>query len=314
MILAKKKSEKNPSRAEECAAEALPEQNICLIDVMEILPNKFQPRKSFESNGILRLADSIRRFGILHPLTVRRINYDGFVPAGSVPYKYELISGERRLRAAMLLGLERVPCIIRFASEKESAEIAVIENLLRRDLDMFEEARAFSRLINEFSMTQQEVAERVSSAQSSVANKLRLLRLSDEEQQYILDEKLTERHARALLKISDGALRFAVLREIASKKLNVSASEQYIERIIGSDLPRIGASESEENEERGNSASETKEETNEVNERKTAAIDSAAIENSIFRLLQRGGYKSNIESMRAEENEKSIVLTVVLRK
>lgn len=311
MILNKKKSGGASTFIKKSDAESIPEQNICLIDVMEILPNKFQPRKSFESNGILRLADSIRRFGILHPLTVRRINYDGFVPAGSVPYKYELISGERRLRAAMLLGLERVPCIIRFASEKESAEIAVIENLLRRDLDMFEEARAFSRLINEFSMTQQEVAERVSSAQSSVANKLRLLRLSDEEQQYILDEKLTERHARALLKISDGVLRFAVLREIASKKLNVSASEQYIERIIGSDLPQIGARKDEDHQEAGNSASEVK---GGAGEAKTTAIDSGEIENSILRLLQRGGYKSNIESMRAEENEKSIVLTVVLRK
>lgn len=311
MILNKKKSGGSSTFIEKSDAESIPEQNICLIDVMEILPNKFQPRKSFESNGILRLADSIRRFGILHPLTVRRINYDGFVPAGSVPYKYELISGERRLRAAMLLGLERVPCIIRFASEKESAEIAVIENLLRRDLDMFEEARAFSRLINEFSMTQQEVAERVSSAQSSVANKLRLLRLSDEEQQYILDEKLTERHARALLKISDGALRFAVLREIASKKLNVSASEQYIERIIGSDLPQIGVGKDEDRQGAGNSAGEVK---GGAGETKTTAIDSGEIENSILRLLQRGGYKSNIESMRAEENEKSIVLTVVLRK
>ncbi len=311
MILTKKKSERSATCAEESAAETLPEQSIYLIDVMEILPNKFQPRKSFENNGIIRLADSIRRFGILHPLTVRRINYDGFVPAGSVPYKYELISGERRLRAAILLGLERVPCIIRFASEKESAEIAVIENLLRRDLNMFEEARAFSRLINEFSMTQQEVAERVSSAQSSVANKLRLLRLSEEEQRYILDEKLTERHARALLKITDGALRFAVLREIASKKLNVSASEQYIERILGSELPQISIQRSE-NLQRAEEKACEPEET--PNEQKSAAINSGEIEKSIFRLLQRGGYKSNIESMRAEENEKSIVLTVILRK
>lgn len=311
MILTKKKSERSATCAEESAAETLPEQSIYLIDVMEILPNKFQPRKSFENNGIIRLADSIRRFGILHPLTVRRINYDGFVPAGSVPYKYELISGERRLRAAILLGLERVPCIIRFASEKESAEIAVIENLLRRDLDMFEEARAFSRLINEFSMTQQEVAERVSSAQSSVANKLRLLRLSEEEQRYILDEKLTERHARALLKITDGALRFAVLREIASKKLNVSASEQYIERILGSDLPQTGIQGSESLQRAGEATCEPEEVPI---EQKSAAISSGEIEKSIFRLLQRGGYKSNIESMRAEENEKSIVLTVVLRK
>lgn len=311
MILTKKKSERSATCAEESAAETLPEQSIYLIDVMEILPNKFQPRKSFENNGIIRLADSIRRFGILHPLTVRRINYDGFVPAGSVPYKYELISGERRLRAAILLGLERVPCIIRFASEKESAEIAVIENLLRRDLDMFEEARAFSRLINEFSMTQQEVAERVSSAQSSVANKLRLLRLSEEEQRYILDEKLTERHARALLKITDGALRFAVLREIASKKLNVSASEQYIERILGSELPQIGIQGNEDLQRAGEAACESEEVPI---EQKSAAISSGEIEKSIFRLLQRGGYKSNIESMRAEENEKSIILTVVLRK
>lgn len=311
MILTKKKSGGSSTFIEKSDAESIPEQNICLIDVMEILPNKFQPRKSFESNGIIRLADSIRRFGILHPLTVRRINYDGFVPAGSVPYKYELISGERRLRAAILLGLERVPCIIRFASEKESAEIAVIENLLRRDLDMFEEARAFSRLINEFSMTQQEVAERVSSAQSSVANKLRLLRLSDEEQQYILDEKLTERHARALLKISDGALRFAVLREIASKKLNVSASEQYIERILGSELPQIG----DGSEKAASASDQAKSRTSEEGSaQRSAMLSPEELEKSVFRFLQRGGYRSNITALRAEENESTLTLTVVLRK
>lgn len=309
MILTKKKIEKDPKNTEKTESESLPEQNIRQINVMEILPNRSQPRKSFESNGIVRLADSIRRFGILHPLTVRRINYDGFVPAGSLPYKYELISGERRLRAAMLLGLERVPCIIRFASEKEAAELAVIENLLRRDLNMFEQARAFSRLINEFSMTQQEVAERLSLAQSSVANKLRLLKLSDGEQQYIIDKDLTERHARALLKIGDEKLRFAVLREIAAKKFNVSASEEYIERIIAANSPQPKL----ENREVPSKGDEDAVISSECLS-SASRITSEELERSIFKFLRRGGYGSSVKSLSAKEGDGTVTLTIILSK
>lgn len=301
MILSKNRTDKDPQNT-----EMLPEQNIVLVNVMEILPNRSQPRKSFENNGITRLADSIRRFGILHPLTVRRINYDGFVPAGSLPYRYELISGERRLRAAMLLGLERVPCIVRFASEREAAELAVIENLLRRDLNMFEQARAFSKLITEFSMTQQEVAERLSSAQSSVANKLRLLKLSDAEQQYILDHDLTERHARALLKIGDESLRTAVLREIAERKLNVSTSEEYIERVLAANLLPTA----QENRD----TLPQKPQDPPPDAPGAPAFDSKTLERSIFKLLQRGGYNSSIQSLSTEEGETTVTLTVVLNK
>lgn len=301
MILSKNRTDKDPKNA-----EMLPEQNIVLVNVMEILPNRSQPRKNFENNGIARLADSIRRFGILHPLTVRRINYDGFVPAGSLPYRYELISGERRLRAAMLLGLERVPCIVRFASEREAAELAVIENLLRRDLNMFEQARAFSKLITEFSMTQQEVAERLSSAQSSVANKLRLLKLSDGEQQYILDHDLTERHARALLKIGDESLRTAVLREIAERKLNVSTSEEYIERVLAANLLPTA--------QKNRDTSPQKPQDPPPDAPEAPAFDSKTLERSIFKLLQRGGYKSSIQSLSTEEGETTVTLTVVLNK
>ena len=195
------------------------------IKIDEIRPNRAQPRAEFDNNSIIRLADSIRRYGILQPLTVRKANDDELYP-------YELIAGERRLRAARLLGYFTVPCLIIEADEKLSAEMAIIENLLREDLNMFEQAYGFRQLIENHGMTQEEVARKMSLSQSAIANKLRLLRLSYEEQRLIVETGLTERHARALLKVEDQALRIEIIKHVSANKLNVLNTEQYIENII----------------------------------------------------------------------------------
>lgn len=194
------------------------------IKIEDIRPNPAQPRIEFDTNSIIRLADSIRRYGVLQPLSVR-ISSDA-------NYKYELIAGERRLRAIRSLGYHYAPCMIVEANERLSAELAIIENLLREDLNMFEEAFAFRQLIDNYSLTQEEIARKVSLSQSAVANKLRLLKLSYDEQRKIIDFDLTERHARALLRISDPSLRSEALEHIAKHKLTVAASEQYVDRLL----------------------------------------------------------------------------------
>lgn len=203
------------------------------ISTEDIIPNRAQPRTAFNQNAIARLADSIRRYGILQPLTVRKVMLPLTAPADgtSHPVMYELVAGERRLRAAKLAELKSVPCIIINTDDATSAELAIIENLLRENLNMFEQAEAFSRLIHEFHLTQEEAARRVCMSQSAVANKLRILRLSANERELILSAGLTERHARALLKINDSTLRGSVLRHIIDRRLNVSATEAYIEEI-----------------------------------------------------------------------------------
>ena len=191
----------------------------------DIRPNRAQPRAEFEQNSIIRLADSIRRYGILQPLTVRESEPEDI-------YRYELIAGERRLRAAKMLGYLTVPCVVMEVTEQISAELAIIENLLREDLNMFEQAYGFKKLIENYHLTQEEVARRMSLSQSAVANKLRLLRLSYEEQRLILEYRLTERHARAMLKLEDNEKRAQIIGKIAEDKLNVQETEQYIEEIL----------------------------------------------------------------------------------
>ena len=199
---------------------------IVWIATDKIRPNRAQPRVNFESNAALRLADSVRRYGILQPLTVRVIEnaQDGRC--------FELIAGERRFRAAVMLQMQSVPCVIMEADERKSAELALVENLLRQDLNFFEMAKAIRRLIDSFELTQEEVAKRLSLTQSAVANKLRLLRFGEEEQQFILASGLTERHARALLKITDGDLRKKATEHVIKWRMNVANTEQYIERVL----------------------------------------------------------------------------------
>lgn len=194
------------------------EKQISDIPIIKIRPNKAQPRKQFDEDELLSLSQSISENGILQPLAVRRISQTEF----------ELIAGERRLRAAALAGQKKVPCFVLKCSDKESAVFALLENLQRSDLGIFEEARGISRLIHRYGLTQSEAAERLGKKQSTIANKLRLLRLTPEEQEWIVNAGLSERHARALLKITDEETRREVIAKIISDSLNVEQAEQLI--------------------------------------------------------------------------------------
>ena len=182
-----------------------------------IRPNPNQPRKHFDQKELASLAKSISHDGIIQPLTVRR--QDGH---------FELISGERRLRAARLAGLRSVPCILVDISDERSAVLALIENIQRADLNFFEEAEAIALLIRQYDMTQEDAALRLGMAQSTVANKLRLLKLTAPERQIIVKNGLTERHARALLKLDSEERRRDILAAVVANKLNVEATEKYI--------------------------------------------------------------------------------------
>ena len=186
-----------------------------------IARNPNQPRKYFDPEAINQLAESIRQYGVLNPLTVRRTG-EG----------YELIAGERRLRAAKQAGLLEVPCIVMAASEQDSSALALVENLQRRDLDFFEEAWGFKKLIDTFGLTQEEAARKVGKTQSAVANKLRLLKLSQENIRMIRDGGLTERHARALLRITEEKARLQATAYIIEHQFNVSRTEQYIDKLL----------------------------------------------------------------------------------
>ncbi len=183
-----------------------------------IVPNPFQPRKTFNDDSLQELAASIREFGVIQPLLVRR--------QGEI---YELIAGERRLRASRLAGLAEVPVIVRELDDKEMAEVAMIENLQREDLHFLEEAEGYQHLLASFNFTQEELARRVGKNQSTIANKLRLLKLAPEVRQILVGQSLTERHARALLKIEDTRLQMEVLDSVNDKSLNVRETEDLIE-------------------------------------------------------------------------------------
>ncbi len=200
---------------------------IHMISVDRIFPNPNQPRRKFEDEAIIRLADSIRRYGILQPLTVRRIEEKGTFNA-----LFEIVAGERRLRAAKLLALSEVPCIILKVDSKKSAELAIIENIQREDLNLFEQASAIATLIDMYGLTQEEVARQMSTSQSFIANKLRILRLTLPEREKILKYALTERHARALLRISSPDDRLRAIEYINLHNLNVAATESYIDRFL----------------------------------------------------------------------------------
>lgn len=192
------------------------------IRISEIVRNPNQPRRYFDPEAIATLAESIRQYGVLNPLTVRRTANGG----------YELVAGERRLRAARVAGLTDVPCLLINADGEDSSVIALVENLQRRDLDFFEEANGFKRLIEQFGLTQEEAARKVGKTQSAVANKLRLLRLSQQNMELIRCNNLTERHARALLRLNDEADRINVTNYIIEHELNVSRIEEYIDEFL----------------------------------------------------------------------------------
>ena len=202
--------------------ERTEEKKILQIPVAVIRPNPHQPRTSFHPEELRALADSIRQNGILQPLTVRQCGEH-----------YELIAGERRLRAAKIAGLRVVPCIVMEINDRNSAILALVENIQREDLNYFEEAAALEKLISCYGMTQEDAALQLGRAQSTVANKLRLLRLTEDERQYILDNHLTERHARALLRLASPEERKIILEKVVKLNLNVEKTEQLIDEHIG---------------------------------------------------------------------------------
>jgi ParB family chromosome partitioning protein len=187
-----------------------------------ILPNPHQPRVRFDYNELEGLAISIRTNGILQPINVRKLQ-DG---------KYELISGERRLRAARMVGVTKLPCVVMDVSDEQSALFAIIENVQRQNLDFFEEAVAIEKLITIHGLTQEEIAKKLGKAQSTLSNKLRLLRLPEDIRDRIACANLSERHARALLTLPDNGLRSRLLDIIIERHLNVSETERLISDAI----------------------------------------------------------------------------------
>ena len=194
---------------------------VVFLPARSIRPNPAQPRKIFREEALDELAQSIRQHGILQPLSVRRV--------GSY---YELIAGERRLRAGILAGLTEIPCIVMSMDEKESGTAALIENLQRQDLDFIEEARGISTLMSQWSMSQEQAAKLLGKSQSGVANKLRLLRHSNQVLTAIREAGLTERHARALLKLPSEEQKMQVIFAVVKQEMSVAKTEQYIDDLL----------------------------------------------------------------------------------
>ena len=194
---------------------------VMFLPARSIRPNPAQPRKVFREEALQELADSIRQHGILQPLSVRRV--------GNV---YELIAGERRLRSAQLAGLTDVPCIVMNMDDRESGMAAMVENLQRQDLDFVEEARGISRLMDQWQMSQEQVARLLGKSQSAVANKLRLLRHSPEVLQALRDAGLTERHGRALLRLPLEEEKLEAITVISQQGMNVARTERYVQELL----------------------------------------------------------------------------------
>ena len=202
-------------------------QHIIKLDIDSIRPNPAQPRRSFSQMELQELAESIRVNGLLQPMVVRRV-------AGG----YELVAGERRLRACRMAGLRVVPVIVSNCSEEESAIFALTENLQRQDLNMFEEAEGIRRLMNQWHITQEECAARLGKSQSALANKLRLLKLPGALREQILENHLTERHARALLRLPNLHTQTRALESILRDGLNVQQTDALVEKMLGEKPPR----------------------------------------------------------------------------
>ena len=196
---------------------------VIFLPAHSILPNPTQPRKIFREDALAELAASIRQHGILQPLSVRRVGL-----------KYELIAGERRLRAAQIADLTEVPCIVMNMDDRESGLAAMIENLQRQDLDFVEEANGISRLMDLGNMSQEQAARLLGKSQSAIANKLRILRHSQPVLEALREAGLTERHARALLKVPSEPQKLTVIAAISRQGLSVARTEAYIEQLLSS--------------------------------------------------------------------------------
>ncbi len=199
---------------------------IVSLPIHSIFPNPSQPRKYFDSISLDELTESIEEFGVLQPISVRKIRGG-----------YEIVAGERRFRAAENAGLDTIPAIIMHVDEKKSALLALLENLQRDDLTFFEVAESYQNLIKTQGMTQEEIARKLGKSQSNIANKLRLLRLYPRTRRLILEYSLTERHARALLHLTDEEAQLLAVRTISEKNLNVSQSEELIKNMLSVSKP-----------------------------------------------------------------------------
>lgn len=252
----------------------------------DLSPNPVQPRKRFDDETLAELSDSIRNYGILNPLTVR-------LRCG----KYELVAGERRLRAAKLAGLREVPCILLDVNMEDASLIALVENLQRRDLDFIEEAAGISQLIRMFGMSQEEAARRIGKSQSAVANKLRLLKLPPDVLEALRENGLTERHGRALLRLQSPEAQREALLYIIDNGLTVAATDAYIDALLSS-------------------PEEKKPEEEEKTEHKRTFVlkDVRVFLNTLTRsidLMKQGGIDAGVQR---EETEDSLILTISIPK
>ena len=265
---------------------ALRRGGIVYLRTDELTPNPVQPRKRFDDESLEELSGSIKSYGILNPLTVR-------LRCG----KYELVAGERRLRAAKLAGLEEVPCILIDVNMEDASLIALVENLQRRDLDFIEEALGISQLIRMFGMSQEEAARRIGKSQSAVANKLRLLKLPSDVLESLRQNGLTERHGRALLRLPSPVAQRAALEYIVDNGLTVAATYAYIDALL---------SEPEE--------AERKDEEKPEKRRTFVLKDVRVFLNTLSRsidLMKQGGIDAGIQR---EETDDSLILTISIPK
>ncbi len=252
----------------------------------ELAPNPVQPRKRFDEESLSELCESIKSYGILNPLTVRARNGG-----------YELVAGERRLRAAKLAGLTEVPCILLDIDIQDSNLIALIENLQRRDLDFIEEAAGLYQLIRIFGLSQEEAARRIGKSQSAVANKLRLLKLPEDILEALRENGLTERHGRALLRLSTPQKQRAALEYILENDLTVAATDAYVDALLQSPVP------------------EPEEEKEQAQPKRSFILkDVRVFLNTLSRsldMMKQGGIDAG---MRREETEDSLILTISIPK
>lgn len=265
---------------------ALRRGGIVYLRTDELTPNPVQPRKRFDDESLEELSGSIKSYGILNPLTVR-------LRCG----KYELVAGERRLRAAKLAGLEEVPCILIDVNMEDASLIALVENLQRRDLDFIEEALGISQLIRMFGMSQEEAARRIGKSQSAVANKLRLLKLPSDVLESLRQNGLTERHGRALLRLPNPVAQRAALEYIVDNGLTVAATDAYIDALLSA--PEEAEQKDEEKPEK----------------RRTFVLkDVRVFLNTLSRSIdqmKQGGIDAGIQR---EETDDSLILTISIPK
>lgn len=197
-------------------------EDVVQLKVDDIVPNEFQPRTKFDDEKIKELAQTLQTHGMIQPIVVRKKNDD----------KYEVIAGERRLRAAKLLGWETISAIVRNLTDRETASVALIENIQREELSVIEEAQAYQQLIKMHSLTQEALAQRLGKSQSTIANRLRLLSLPDEIKQGLIDRVITERHARALIKLKEADLQLKFYQKIIEQQLNVRETDEMIKQFL----------------------------------------------------------------------------------